>query len=63
MWQRLQMFTVRIPTIPPRDNLQDFAERLDPEGLAKLVNEAPQDLSRRLSRLHLGKKALASFGI
>lgn len=29
------------------DDLQDIAERLDPEGVAMLVDEVPQDLSRR----------------
>ena len=34
-------------SIRRRDNLQDLAERLDPERIAMLVDEVLQDLSRR----------------
>ena len=45
-----------------RGNLQYLAERLDPEGLAMLVDEVLQDLSRRSSSAW-AKNALASFNI
>jgi hypothetical protein len=32
-----------------RGDLQHFANRLDPIGLAVLINKIPQDLSRRSS--------------
>ena len=43
-------------------NLQDLADWLDPVGIAMLVNEVPQDLSRRPGSAW-AKKALASFKI
>ena len=43
-------------------DLQDLAERLDPEGIAMLVDEVLQDLSRRSSSAW-AKNALASFNI
>jgi len=35
--------------ISRRGNLQPLADRLDPVGIAMLVDEIPQDLSRRSS--------------
>lgn len=32
-----------------RANPQDFADRLDPEGVAMLIDEGPQDFRRRSS--------------
>lgn len=49
-------------SISPRGDLQDLPERLDPEGLAMLVDEVLQDLSRRSSSAW-AKNALASFNI
>ena len=49
-------------SISRRGNLQDLAERLDPEGIAMLVDEVLQDLSRRSSSAW-AKNALASFNI
>lgn len=46
----------------PTGNLQDLADRLDPMGIPELVNECPQDLSRRWSSAW-AKNALASFSI
>jgi len=45
-----------------RSDLQDLAERFDPEGIAMLVNEDLQDLSRRSSSAGV-KNALANFSI
>ena len=49
-------------SISRRGNLQDFAERLNPEGIAMLVDAVLQDLSRRSSSAW-AKNALASFKI
>jgi hypothetical protein len=38
-----------MPSMCRRGDLQDLAERLDREGIAMLVDEVPQDLSRRSS--------------
>src|SRR3546814_1888343 len=38
-----------MPAISRRGDLQDLADRLDPESTAMFVDEAPQDLSRRSS--------------
>src|SRR3546814_7691084 len=51
-----------VPAISRRGDLQDLANRLDPEGAAMCVNEAPQDLRRRSSSAW-AKNALASFSI
>jgi hypothetical protein len=51
-----------MPPISRRGNLQDLADRLDPMGIAMLVDEIPQDLSRRSSSAW-AKNALASFRI
>jgi hypothetical protein len=48
-----------MPPISRRGDLQDFADRLDPEGASMGVDEVPQDLSRRSSSAW-AKKALAS---
>ncbi len=42
-----------------RGNLQDFADRLDPVGIAVLIDKVLQDLSRRLDAEAWAKKALA----
>lgn len=52
----------RMPSICRWGDLQDLAERLDPEGIAMLVDEVLQDLSRRSSSAW-AKNALASFNI
>ncbi|NVM90098.1 hypothetical protein FHT32_003755 [Variovorax sp. SG517] len=52
----------RMPSICRWGDLQDLAERLDPEGIAMLVDEVLQDLSRRSSSAW-AKNALASFSI
>jgi hypothetical protein len=49
-------------TITRRGDLQHSADRLDPEGIAMLVDEFDQDLSLRSSSAW-AKKALASFRI
>lgn len=36
----------RVPPVARRGDLQDLADRLDPEGTAMLVDEIPQDFSR-----------------
>jgi len=51
-----------VASVTRRGNLQDFADRLDSVGAAMLVNEVPQDLSRRSSSAW-AKNALASFRI
>lgn len=52
----------RMSSICRWGDLQDLAERLDPEGIAMLVDEVLQDLSRRSSSAW-AKNALASFSI
>ena len=52
----------RVSSIPRRGDLQYLADRLDPESVAVLVDEVPQDLSRR-SNSAWAKNALASFRI
>lgn len=37
----------RVPPVARRGDLQDPADRLDPEGGKMLVDEIPQDFSRR----------------
>src|SRR5690606_21845123 len=49
-------------TVARRGDLQDLADRLDPERVALCVDKFPQDLSRRSSSAW-AKKALASFRI
>ncbi len=49
-------------SIPGRGNLQDLADRLDPESIAMLVDQIPQDLNRRSSSAR-AKNALATFRI
>ncbi len=51
-----------VPSIARRGDLQYLADRLDPEGVAMLVDEIPQDFSRRSSSAW-AKNALASFRI
>lgn len=51
------MFSIR-----RRADLQYLADRLDPKGVTVLVDEVPQDLSRRSSTVW-AKTALASFTI
>ena len=52
----------RVMSIARRGNLQNLADRLDPEGVAVLINKRPQDLMRRSSSAW-AKNALASFKI
>ncbi len=54
--------TRRMASIAQRGDLQDLADRLDPEGVAMGIDEVPQDLSRRSSSAW-AKNALASFRI
>lgn len=49
-------------SVSRRDNLQDLAERLDPEGIALLVNKGSHNFSRRSSYAG-AKNALVSFSI
>ena len=51
-----------VPSVSRRGNLQNLADRLNPVGVAVLVDEVPQDLSRRSSSAW-AKNALASFRI
>ena len=52
----------RIPSISRRGDPQNLAARLDPKRVAVLVDEFPQDLSRRSSSAW-AKNALATFKI
>ena len=52
----------RVMSIARRGDLQYLADRLDPEGVAVLINKGSQDLMRRSSSAW-AKNALASFKI
>src|SRR6185312_2242051 len=58
---RLSLESRMLP-ISRRADLQNFADRLDPEGVPMFVDEVPQDLNRR-SNSAWAKNALASFRI
>ncbi len=49
-------------SVARRGNPQDLADRLDPEGVAMLIDEGPQDLKRRSSSAW-AKNALATLRI